>query len=67
MLVIAATTQLGVWLIRDVHGVSDTISDLTRSALIFLSAYPLIDVIVSLASNARSSTDLSVFTGILLG
>ena len=49
VLVIAGTTQLGVWLIRDLHGVSETVSDLTRSTLIFMSAYPLIDVIVSFA------------------
>jgi hypothetical protein len=45
LLIITGTTQLGVWLIRDLHGVSETVSDLTRSTLIFMSAYPLIDVI----------------------
>lgn len=42
-----ATTQLGVWLIRDLHRVSQTVSDLTQSSLIYMCVYPLIDAIVS--------------------
>ena len=42
-----AKTQLGVWLIEDLHGVSFKVSQLTHSALLYLSVYPLIDAVVS--------------------
>ena len=42
-----AKTQLGVWLIEDLHGVSSKVSQLTHSALLYLSVYPLIDAVVS--------------------
>ena len=42
-----ATTQLGVWLFRDFHGVSDAVSDLTRTALLIMCTYPLFDAVVS--------------------
>ncbi len=42
-----AKTQLGVWLIEDLHGVSPSISRLTHTALAYLSVYPLIDAVVS--------------------
>ena len=47
MFVIVATTQLGVWLFRDLHGVSQNVSDLTSSSLVYMFAYPLFDAIVS--------------------
>ena len=45
--VFPATTQLGVWLFRDLHGVSDAVSDLTRTALLIMCTYPLFDAVVS--------------------
>ena len=47
IVVAVATTQLGVWLIRDLHGVSETVSDLTRSSLVYMCGYPLFDAVVS--------------------
>ena len=43
-----AKTQLGVWLIEDLHGVTCTVAGLTHQALLYLSVYPLIDVVVRL-------------------
>jgi hypothetical protein len=42
-----ATTQLGEWLFRDLHGVSEAVSDLTRTALLIMCAYPLFEAVVS--------------------
>ncbi len=41
-----AKTQLGVWLIKDLHRVSDNVAELTYTALAYLSVFPLIDAIV---------------------
>ena len=41
----AATTQVEVWLIRHLHRVSRSVSDLTHSALVYMCAYPLIDIV----------------------
>eukprot|EP00731_Ephydatia_muelleri_P034242 Em0052g6a len=44
-LILLATTQIGVWAIKDLHETSTTVTELTRSAFFYLSAYPLIDLI----------------------
>ena len=46
-LCMTATTQLGEWLFRDLHGVSENVSDLTRTALLIMCAYPLFEAVVS--------------------
>ncbi len=43
----SAKTQLGVWLIKDLHRVSDNVAELTYTAFAYLSVFPLIDSIVS--------------------
>ncbi len=43
----SAKTQLGVWLIKDLHRVSDNVAELTYTAFVYLSVFPLIDSIVS--------------------
>ena len=48
-IVLIAATELGVWLFRDLHGVSETVSDLTRSALLYTCAYPLFEALVSIS------------------
>ena len=40
-------TQVGVWLIEDLHGVTKSVSELTQNALVYMSFYPLLDSIVS--------------------
>lgn len=45
--VLAAVTQLGVWLIKDLHGVSADVTEQARLALALLAFYPIIDLIVS--------------------
>ena len=45
---LAAVTQLGVWLIKDLHGVSADVTEQARLALALLAFYPIIDLIVSL-------------------
>ena len=41
-----AKTQIGVWAIKDLHETSTIVTELTRSAFLYLSVYPLIDLIV---------------------
>lgn len=41
-----AKTHLGVWLFEDLHGVPCSVGKLTRQALLYLSAYPLLHAIV---------------------
>ena len=45
---IPAQTELGVWLIRDLHGVSSRVTEQARLALTLLAFYPTIDLVVSL-------------------
>ncbi|XP_064399190.1 progressive ankylosis protein homolog B-like isoform X2 [Halichondria panicea] len=45
IIVVIAKTQLGVWLIKDLHRVSDNVAELTYTAFAYLSVFPLIDSI----------------------
>ena len=42
-----AWTQLGEWLIADLHGVGPEVTRVAKLSLAIFSAYPLIDTIVS--------------------
>ena len=59
----SAKTQLGVWLIEDLHGVSLEVSSLTHTALTFLSVYPLIDAVVGIIYGINHSSILLCMKG----